>query len=975
MFLSFTESLRSRVSRAGSPARWACAAVAALAVAGAAPVTAQETGSIQGQVVNGRTAQPMSGAQVSVQGTGTGTITNNRGRFVLSGVPAGTQQLEVTLIGYGTETREVTVPANAAVTVTVQMFEQAIEMDGIVVTGTAGTARRREIGNSITQIGSQQIENAPVDNVAEVLQGRATGVQILGNSGQVGTGNTIRLRGNKSISGSNSPLIYVDGVRLTSRDYGYSSEIAQSASPLADLNPNDISRIEIVKGAAATTLYGTEAAGGVIQIFTKSGGSGDPIWQVSVDQGVNVMGHIGPESDASGQNLNDCTLQEPADPTCPESGSWVRNGYVQRYNLSVRGGSENMTYFVSANVDDEEGVLPEQGANDWGVRGNFAFFPRSDLRIQFNNQYTRRNIEWLPDGSNAEGFITNVLRGDRGSTPDNRDAEALLLDLGTATHRFITGAGLNWTPTADMTHRVNLGIDYANSEFTEYRPWLFYYRTEGNRRNTQRTNRVITLDYAGSWQTDLPGALTSSLSWGGQAYDDDYVLLSGFGEGFAGPGDKVVDSGALTESNENRIHTTSGGFFLQEMLGWQDRLFLTLGGRWDGFSTFGEDFGMAFYPKVSASYMLSEHSFVPEWWEALKLRAAFGESGRAPGPFDALRTWSSTSGDEGLPAVTPRSVGADDLGPERSREWEMGFESGMWDGRVTADFTYYNQKTYDALIPVQAVPSSGLGVFTQLRNVGEIATNGTELGVQVNPVRTETVNWDFGVRHTTTNSEVVSLTDGLSAIYIGWRNEARPGRALPSYYHDVLLNPDEVGVAPIVESDQYIGPSYPDQTWGLNTSLTLWQSLTVDALGEYQGGHYLQNGTGYQQMRRGMWEPCQDIQAQYADNPSSNKFEGLRAGDVAKCISRYSGYGIWTMPADFFKLRSASVSYQLPDSWLGERFGSATISLQGRNLLTVTDYDGLDPEAAQDGSSALYRMEYYNIPPYRSYVLNMRVSF
>ncbi|HET7276189.1 MAG TPA: TonB-dependent receptor [Longimicrobiaceae bacterium] len=975
MTFSFKETTHARSCRRQAPIGRMLTAVVSMALLCNAPLTAQQTGTIQGQVTSGTTAEPLVGAQIVIESSGIGTLTDNRGKYTLAAVPAGQQEVTFRIIGYGTETRPVTVTVGATTTLDVQLYEQAIEMDAVIVTGTAGTARRREIGNSVAQVDVQQIETSPISGVSDVLQGRVAGVQILGNSGMVGTGSTIRLRGNKSISGGNSPLIYVDGVRLTSRDYGYSDEMAQAASPLADLDPNDIDRIEIVKGAAATTLYGTEAAGGVIQIFTKKGAAGEPVWNVSVDQGINRMGHVGPESDISGMNLNDCTVQVPADPTCPESGSWLRDGYVQRYNLSVRGGGETMTYYVSGNVDSEEGVIPTQGASSWGARGNFSFIPSDDLRFQFNSNYVRRDINWVPDGSNAEGFITNVLRGDRGSTPDNRDLEALDLELGTATHRFITGLGVNWTPMASMSHRLNVGVDYSNSEYTEYRPWLFYYLEDGNRRNTQRTNRVMTLDYSGSWKTSLPASLSSTFSWGGQAYDDDYVLLSGYGEGFAGPGDKVVDSGARTESNENRVHTTSGGLFLQEMIGWDDRLFLTVGGRWDGFSSFGEDFGMAFYPKLSASYMISEHAIWPEWWDAMKLRAAIGESGRAPGPFDALRTWSSVSGDEGQPAVTPRSVGAPDLGPERTREWEAGFEAALLNGRVTADFTYYNQKTYDALVPVQPMPSSGLGVFTQLRNVGEIQNHGTETMLSFIPVRTDNVNWDVGIRYATTQSEVVSLIEGLSSIYIGWRNEARPGFALPSYFHNAVMNPDAVGVEPIIENDQYIGPAYPNSTWGLNTSIALWKSLTLTALGEYQGGHYLQNGTGYQQMRRGMWVPCQGVQAEYEANPDNDKFAGLRAGDVAKCIPDYSGYGIWTMPADFFKLRSASISYQIPDSWLGERLNSATVTLQGRNLLTITDYDGLDPEAAQDGSSALYRMEYYNIPPFRSYIVNFRVAF
>ncbi len=973
------ESFEGRHPARG-PRRWVRellggSAMAALLLTLTSPLAAQQVGTVVGRVIDGATSQPIAGAQAVVVGTQMGRVSNNRGVFNIPGVAVGPQRVRVLMLGYGEATRDVVVQAGAVVTVEFELFEKPLEMDALVVTGTPGAARRREIGNTIAQINAGQLQDSPILTPADALQGMAAGVQVLGNSGMVGAASTIRLRGNTSVTAGNDPLIYVDGVRMSSRTYGWSGENNQAASPLNDISPNDIERVEVIKGAAATTLYGTEAAGGVIQIFTKRGASGNAAWTMSMDQGFNSLGHVGPASDPSGLNMNDCTLQDPPDPSCPPSGTWLRRGYVQRYNLSVRGGAEQMSYFLSGNYGNELGALPNQGQNGFGARGNFTFSPRDNLSIQFNSAYTRRVVDWIPDGNNAEGFTTNVFRGDRGVTPNNEDALALDMKLKTAINHAITGVAMIWTPTTSFSHHLNVGIDYTNSDYTEFRPWGFYYRQEGNRTDILRSDRSLTLDYAGTWSQDLPAGLSSSFSWGVQGYDNEYNSLTGFGEYFAGPGEKLVDSGSQTQASEGRTHTVSGGFFLQETAGWRNRLFLTAGARWDGFSSFGQDFGLAFYPKLSIAYLLSEETWFPGWFETFKLRAAVGESGKAPGPFDALRTWTTAAGDEGQPALTVASIGSPNLGPERTREWEAGFDGSWLNSRITAQFTYFNQHTYDALIPVQLLPSTGMGVFTQVKNVGDISNTGTETTLGVNPVQTPVVNWDLGFRYSTINSMVNSLAEGLPSIYIGWRNEARPGYPLPSYFHVKVTNPDAVGVAPIIESDQYIGPSYPSHTWSANTSVSLWGRITLQAMGEYEGGQYLQNGTGYQQMRRGQWAPCLATQEAYAANPSTDKFAGLKAGDVAKCISSYSGYGIWTMPAKFFKLRSASVSYRLPDNWLGNRFESATISLQGRNLWTVTNYDGLDPEAAQAGSAAMYRMEYYNLPPLRSFLVNLRVTF
>lgn len=940
----------------------------------AVPLAGQQVGTIMGRVVDGATSQPIAGAQAVVVGTQVGSISNNRGVFNIQGAPAGPQRVKVIMLGYGDQTEDVVVEAGQVVTLQFRLFQKPLEMNALVVTGTPGAARRREIGNTIAQVNMAHLSTTPILTTSDALQGMAAGVQVLGNSGQVGTANTIVLRGNNSVTAGNSPLIYVDGVRMTSRTYGWSGENNEAASPLGDINPNDIQRIEVIKGAAATTLYGTEAAGGVIQIFTKRGATGKAAWTMSTQQGFNTLGHIGPKSDPTGMFMNDCAHQTPPDPTCPASGSWIRDGYVQDYNLSVRGGTSQLSYFASGKYANELGALPDQGQNTYEVRGNFTFSPRDNLSIQFNNAYTRRIVDWIPSGNNAEGLTINVMRGDEGSTPNNEDALALTMKLKNSINHFITGTNFIWTPVANVNNHLNIGLDYNNSEYTEYRPFGFYYRPEGNRTDLIRMDRSLTFDYAGTWTQDLPAQISSAFSWGLQGYDEDFNDLSGFGQGFAGPGEQLVSSGAQTQATEARTHTVSGGFFLQETAGWKNRLFLTAGARWDGFSTFGKNFGMAFYPKMSLSYLISEQSWWPKWWETMKLRAALGESGKAPGPFDALQTWQTVAGPNGDPALTLASVGTENLGPERTREYEGGFDASMFDSRLTAQFTYYHQHTYDGLIPVQAVPSSGIGVFTEVENVGDITNSGTETSLTGRIFQTSVVNWDLGFRYSTMNSIVNSL-GGLTDVYIGWRNEALPGYALPSYVHIKLMNPNQVDVAPVTEGNQYIGPAYPNHTWSANTTLTLWGRVTVQALGEYEGGQYLQNGTGYQQMRRGLWVPCQAIQATYAANPTSDKFAGLTTNEVAKCIPAYSGYGIWTEPANFFKLRSASISYRLPEKWLGNWAESATLSLEGRNLWTQTKYDGLDPEAAQAGSAEMYRMEYYNLPPLRSFIVNLRVNF
>ena len=353
----------------------------------------------------------------------------------------------------------------------------------------------------------------------------------------------------------------------------------------------------------------------------------------------------------------------------------------------------------------------------------------------------------------------------------------------------------------------------------------------------------------------------------------------------------------------------------------------------------------------------------------LKLRAAYGESGKAPGVFDALRTYASVSGDEGEPGVTPGNLGNPDLGPERSRETEAGFEAAILDGRLTADFTWYRQRTYDALLAVQPTPSEGF-TNTQLENVGTLGNTGVEAQLILEVLRGTDVYWEVGGHFSTSYSDAIDLGE-IQTIAIGWRQYVRPGYPVPSLFQDVVTNPDEVGAEPDFE-EQFIGPTYPTRTYGINTKLTLWQRLTIDVLGEGQAGHYLYSGTAYQNTRRRVWPPCLGIQKKIDDEDTAD----LTAGEIGLCDPSATTYGMWGKPADFFKLRSASISYRLPDSWLPSQLRNATLRFQARNLFTVTAYPGLDPEAFEDGSSdALYRQEYYNIPPARSFTFVFKAGF
>ena len=286
------------------------AAVLGLLLFVAAPLAAQQTGTITGTVTARVTGQPLVNARIVLLGSNRSVRTNVDGEFTLRDVTAGPRGLQVFIPGYGSQSIQITLAPGSTGNLDFELNVVAISIDEIVITGTAGESRRREIGNSIGMVTAEDIELAPVATLADVLQGRSPGTLIQTSSGQVGAGPNIRLRGGNSISQGNTPLVYVDGIRVRNTDFGaFSDEASQNAHPLNDINPADIDRVEIIKGAAATTLYGTEASAGVIQIFTKRGTTGAPAWTFSVDQGTSWLGHVGPDKDINptGLGLNDCS--------------------------------------------------------------------------------------------------------------------------------------------------------------------------------------------------------------------------------------------------------------------------------------------------------------------------------------------------------------------------------------------------------------------------------------------------------------------------------------------------------------------------------------------------------------------------------------------------------------------------------------------------------------------------------------------
>lgn len=973
-----------------------------------------QTGTISGRVVSEGGGQAIDGAQVYLVGMTLGTRTTANGRYTIANVPPAQYRVRAQMIGFRPVDQSVTLAAGQTLTVDFTMKQQAISLDALVVTGTAGTARAREVGNSISQIDLTSVQ--PPANVGQLLQGRSAGMTVMPSSAGSGSGSMIRLRGNVSVAMSNQPLVYVDGVRI--RSDGYQRNVPPTgsdlrsgndvASPLNDINPNDIERVEIIKGAAASTLYGTEAAAGVIQIFTKRGQTGQAQWTVDISQGIVQALPFGPDPSEAppSDTIWACAIVTPCSGTMnayrdsfpdrfaglPTRGvsraggsskylfidPWLRNGYQQRYTVALGGGGEALRYYVSGTTTDEEGVLPNDKEQKKVIRGNFSFTPISNLLFSWNTSYTKNAIANTAAGNNAHGLTLNSFRRDRNYASDDRPqvVETMLnQELTSDIDHLITGGTANWSPSVNFTNKFTVGYDLAQIENRNLRPFGFILAPTGIISSRRNSYQNLTFDYSGSYVRPVLTGLRGTLSWGGQWVTTENRETSAYGENFPGPGKPTVSSAGTKLGFEERQRVINAGFFGQVLLDLKDRYFLTVGGRVDGNSAFGENFGLQYYPRASLSWVASEESFWPTWSSATKFRAAYGQSGRAPGAFDAVRTWEPV-GWGGQPAFYPLNVGNADLGPERTTELELGFDAAFFNDRLSSDVTWYKRDINDALFNVRQVPSVGF-LNSQLENVGKMKSSGVEATATLQILERPNFGFSLGGSLHAYSSEVVSL-GGAAAFSLGNFGWIMEGQPIPVIRTDFCVtNPDAKGAVPVISSDVKdctFGPNLPTETYGVHTNLRLPYNITLVARGEYNGGHFISDGAANAATSRSVrWPGCYEFYTLQETGRTSE----IKAIDNARCTVSGTRGDYWVYPADFIKLREVSLNFPIPQRLLrGARSASFTLSAHNAWKWVNKDFPTFDPETGNNGGfDSRVRSILEHVPPPAAYNAILRITF
>lgn len=975
------------------------AVVAAMVAATSTAATAQ-TNSVTGTVTDAASA-PIAAAQISVPGTRYAAATDNNGRFRLTGLtdPVGTAiTIMARRIGFSSASVAVHVGDENVV---IHLTAAAVALNEVVVTGTPGSTERRALGVDVAQIDAASlVQKAPINDVQSLLNGRTPGVTLLANSGVVGAGSTVRIRGVSSFSLTNQPLIYVDGVRVdNSQSTGVQNQSFGAATTTRwnDFNPDDIESIEIVKGPAATTLYGTEAANGVIQIITKKGSVGKTMWDFNMRQGANWF------SDPQGRlwtnfdtNASHDTVSENYTDLEKAYGQPIfTTGHRQGYDVGLGGGSTLIRYRLSGGYERNEGVESSNDDNMYTARANLGIFPSDKLDISASAGYVvnKTNLSaeagyggttWTTYFADPANIGTDHL-GFLSGLPSSYHEQYQLFQ---AINRFTGSVAVNHHPVSWFNQRLVLGIDagYEDSEELSgvHHDLSDFFGTDadsGFKNVLTRDNRVFTSSYVGNVILPVTSSIRSTTSIGGDIIKRDGKYVNGSGSDFPAPGLSSLSSTTANQvTTETDTLDNTVGIFGQEEIAWRDRVFITAGVRLDNNSAFGAKFRNVYYPKVSGSWVLSEEPFFHlASVSALKLRAAYGESGQAPLPYSSDSTFRSVAGPFGA-SFTPFSFGNPNLGPERGYETELGFDAGLFHDRAGIEFTYYFGGTKDAILEEQIAPSLGYP-GTKFVNAGALTKHGFELALHGTPYQTKNTEWTLGLNIATADNKVTDL-NGAAFLQASTNIRHTVGFPVGSWFakkvvgstlnsdgsvSDVMCddgtsshNAIACADAPVV----YLGRTLPNFEGSVTSTLRFMKNFQFFVMVDSKRGYKKLDGNA--RVRCHIFDECE-----------SNWYpQGFDLATLGAQTSS-SFYSDIINDASFVKLREVSLSYTLPENWAATfRSSGATISVAGRNLHTWTKYPGLDPEGSfQGGSRGFGQWEQDVTPQLMQFVTTIRLTF
>ncbi|MFC3196842.1 SusC/RagA family TonB-linked outer membrane protein [Parapedobacter deserti] len=1048
---------------------------------------------LRGRVYDGSTRNPLSDVSVTLVNANNlilkGGKTNDQGIFELSQHP---DAVKIRFSNVGYQSRDFLLQTIKNQTLEVTLVAESQQLQEVEISGQREapadlgflTIDRRELSSSIASVDLTGVENMPVASVDQLLQGMAPGLQVVAASGDPGASASIRIRGISSISGINDPLWIVDGAEVIGSNYQVESITDFGFSPIGDLDPSDIESIDILKDASATALYGSRGANGVIVIKTKRGKRGKPQFTFNSRFTMTEVPGTIPMLTGDEQRIyhieratggaDDGTGFQQLRGDLARADAWVfnnntdwvqainRKGMYQQYNTALSGGGERINYFWGLGYTNQYGTTKGTGYDRFNTRFNLNYTVSDKLKVSADLTYTnsltdkRGQNHPITDGDQAmnpilfsretpayfpiysRNGLNYFIDRNIGLSAHSRYNPLALIDYSTyltRANRFMASTAVDYRILDNLEFRTQLAADFRESadEYflpgyaTDAIPGEELYnagrQTEGYQLMINNNNRLVwSAVREENHRLTVTGVMNFNLD------RDNSMAVSYFNGG--SPRLRAADASAVISDAHGSYNTRKYlGMFLQGHYALMDRYFLTVTGKTEGDSRYGDANPYSIFPAIGAAWELTKEPFLEgaEWANAIKPRFAFGITGNLPNVLNLYDVaYGSAIGYMGENYIIPTKFANDNIREERTTEYNMGLDWSLFDNRLSGQLDFYSRTTTDLLL--QERLSTTLGYQTQHTNFGTVRNSGWELGITAVVLKggKKSVRWKSFFNIATNRNVLLRLpdqfnADAFSATSNGFASKLQEGdviggfyafRALGVYASDadaILRGPDgnvvfeADGITPkymrygsntghrfrggdmiyedingdgiINELDRVqIGDANPLFFGGWNNTLN-YRDWTLAVNFQYQYGNDVINGTRIRME-----------QMSYSHNQSrSIMARWRRQGDITD-IPRAQPDNAWNRVASsrwvedgsYLRLKTVSLTYNAGKTFTDRlKLGMQQLSVfvTGYNLYTWTNYLGLDPEVPITGGVLLFGIDNATTAPARQYTLGLRATF
>lgn len=1007
-----------------------------------------QSSTISGTVV-AEDGVPLPGASILLKGSTIGGSSDFDGNFSIPISNAAGKTLTISYIGY--KTSEITLTGGDQV-LNVTLYEDSNALEEVILVGSSVTQSRKKLGNAITTVKSVELVKSAPPNITSSLQGKVPGAQITQNSGDPAGGFSIRLRGPSTIKGSSEPLYVVDGVITSNLTTNVTNLNVDSgdASPgqnrMVDINPNDIANVNILNGAAAAAIYGSRASNGVVVITTKKGGiyedgpefyfkSTFSVNTIRKKLDLNLVGEefeTVPNSALSGRlwpifgfdpnDNNALTTYRNLSTNKFETTRYdyqdeiFQTGFGTDNYFSTKGGNEKMSYMASLGYLSNEGIVRNTKFDRFSARVNFnhkiADWISYDLGLYYANSKSDEkpdgNVFWSPINSmNITNNTFDITQRDANGNlmaVENTRVNPLTIietfDITQDVKHFIPNLHLKINPIKNLTIDQIIGVDTYNQKGHISIPVYPYanvnpaYFDDGYLGDAEAKVFNWNYDVNVSYNTNITDKL-NSVTTAGYSFQSSELSYEGTqGRGLDANNTPTIPLQTQPIDTNLDIY----GYFLQETLSWDNKLFLTLAGRIDGATNFDVDERSNFYPKISGSYVLSNEPFwnTDSFLNSARLRASYGEAGNltAISPYERFGSYSSNDFLGETTLQQNNRLGNEGLVPERTKEFEVGTDLSFFNNRASLLFTYYRQNIEDLIVGRVLAPS--IGGSSRTENVGTMRNNGIEFYARITPVKTDDLTWDLNFNFSSNKNKVLKTIGGdiTIASVTGAPPVVKEGEALGVFYGTYYAKDDSgqlllTGASTDGSPEGVPQPERGDLTTGTPMRDANGQptgDVLRKVIGDPNPDYILGVGTdlAYKNFSFSMlWEAVQGFDVFDADKRTR---QGVGLGKLAEQeltgeLPRGYIAGIYPIEefrmedGSFVKLRELSLGYEFP-SLFNSSLENVKLSLVGRNLISFDNFFSYDPETNAGGQSNLLRsVNFGNVPIPMTISLSLSANF